>query len=78
MQAGAFDPEQRYQSIQDFRTAVKNDSLGPSYVSELSDFTELDDSPPNRPGKPQLTNTKMTLFHGINIFPALEQGHLGK
>lgn len=45
MQAGAFDPEQRYQSIQDFRTAVKNDSLGPSYVSELSDFTELDDSP---------------------------------
>ncbi|MBC8831982.1 serine/threonine protein kinase, partial [Escherichia coli] len=42
MQAGAFDPEQRYQSIQDFRTAVKNDSLGPSYVSELSDFTELD------------------------------------
>ncbi|EGP9230805.1 serine/threonine protein kinase, partial [Listeria monocytogenes] len=45
MQAAAFDPEQRYQSIQDFRTAVKNDSLGPSYVSELSDFTELDDFP---------------------------------
>ncbi|EAD9710332.1 serine/threonine protein kinase [Listeria monocytogenes] len=42
MQAAAFDPEQRYQSIQEFRTAVKNDSLGPSYVSELSDFTELD------------------------------------
>ncbi|MBC1968515.1 serine/threonine protein kinase [Listeria marthii] len=43
MQAAAFDPEQRYQSIQDFRTAVKNDSLGPSFVSELSDFTTLDD-----------------------------------
>ncbi|MBC2101703.1 serine/threonine protein kinase [Listeria marthii] len=43
MQASAFDPEQRYQSIQDFRTAVKNDSLGPSFVSELSDFTTLDD-----------------------------------
>ncbi|MDT0049128.1 serine/threonine-protein kinase [Listeria cossartiae subsp. cayugensis] len=43
MQAAAFDPEQRYQSIQDFRTAVKNDSLGPSFVSELSDFTSSDD-----------------------------------
>ncbi|EFR88582.1 protein kinase domain-containing protein [Listeria marthii FSL S4-120] len=43
MQAAAFDPEQRYQSIQDFRTAVKNDSLGPSFVSELSDFTTSDD-----------------------------------
>ncbi|MBC1319051.1 serine/threonine protein kinase [Listeria welshimeri] len=45
MQAAAFDPEQRYQTIQEFRTAVKNDSLGPSYVSELSDFTALDDFP---------------------------------
>ncbi|MBC2191011.1 serine/threonine protein kinase [Listeria sp. FSL L7-0229] len=43
MQAAAFDPDQRYQSIQDFRTAVKNDSLGPSFVSELSDFTTSDD-----------------------------------
>lgn len=43
MQAAAFDPEQRYQSIQDFRTAVKNDSLGPSFVSELSDFISSDD-----------------------------------
>ncbi|EEJ1214559.1 serine/threonine protein kinase [Listeria innocua] len=47
MQAASFDPEQRFQTIQEFRTAIKNDSLGPTFVSELTDlgdFTTIEDS----------------------------------
>ncbi|MBC1386184.1 serine/threonine protein kinase [Listeria innocua] len=47
MQAASFDPEQRFQTIQEFRTAIKNDSLGPTFVSELtdlSDFATIEDS----------------------------------
>ncbi|MBC1339977.1 serine/threonine protein kinase [Listeria welshimeri] len=47
MQAASFDPEQRFQTIQEFRTTIKNDSLGPTFVSELtdlSDFATIEDS----------------------------------
>ncbi|AIS61831.1 serine/threonine-protein kinase [Listeria ivanovii] len=40
--AASFDPDKRYQTIEEFRTAVKNDSLGPTFVSELSDFASFE------------------------------------
>ncbi|WP_271000846.1 serine/threonine-protein kinase [Listeria seeligeri] len=42
VRAASFDPDKRYQTIEEFRTAVKNDSLGPTFVSELSDFASFD------------------------------------
>ncbi|AHI55132.1 serine/threonine-protein kinase [Listeria ivanovii] len=42
VRAASFDPDKRYQTIEAFRTAIKNDSLGPTFVSELSDFASFE------------------------------------
>ncbi|MBC1482113.1 protein kinase [Listeria sp. FSL L7-1485] len=54
VQAASFDPDKRYQTMEEFRTAIKNDSLGPTFASELSDFasfetTKKEIKPPSLP-----------------------------
>ncbi|ECL7897319.1 TPA_asm: serine/threonine protein kinase [Listeria innocua] len=81
MQAASFDPEQRFQTIQEFRTAIKNDSLGPTFVSELtdlSDFATIEDSAEEINWATQTDEYEKDFIPWYKQIPGFRTGHTWK
>ncbi|HDI0341099.1 TPA: serine/threonine protein kinase [Listeria innocua] len=81
MQAASFDPEQRFQTIQEFRTAIKNDSLGPTFVSELtdlSDFAAIEDSAEEINWATQTDEYEKDFIPWYKQIPGFRTGHTWK
>ncbi|MBC1407363.1 serine/threonine-protein kinase [Listeria innocua] len=81
MQAASFDPEQRFQTIQEFRTAIKNDSLGPTFVSELTDLSDsatIEDSAEEINWATQTDEYEKDFIPWYKQIPGFRTGHTWK